>query len=67
MTKKRSSAYLIYSQEVRPKLKAEDPSLGFGELAQKIGQLWKSLPEAEKAPYFEKAKAKKAFIKRKAQ
>jgi hypothetical protein len=62
MGKKRStSAFLIYSTEQRPKLKAEEPGLTFGQIAGKLGEAWKALGPAERAPYEEKARAKKQF------
>jgi hypothetical protein len=67
MGKKRPSAYIFYIQEMRPKLKAQDPSLSFADLSKKIGELWKGLPEDERAPYFEKANRRKINPKKKAE
>ena len=30
---------------------AENPTLSFGELTKKLGEMWKGISEAEKAPY----------------
>jgi high mobility group protein B3 len=61
---KRKSGFLIFSNEIRPKLKTEQPGLSFGQLAKQLGQIWKGMSDLEKAPYVEKAQAKKPFGKR---
>jgi hypothetical protein len=49
----------MFVNENRPGLKDQDPSLSFGALSKKLGQIWKGMSDAEKAPYEEKARATK--------
>ena len=49
------SAYNVFVSEVRPKIKAANPNLAFGEVSKKVGALWKELSEEDKKPYYEKA------------
>ena len=49
------SAYNVFVSEVRPKLKAANPHLAFGDVSKKIGALWKELSEEDKKPYYDKA------------
>ncbi|KAI8912590.1 high mobility group box domain-containing protein [Gorgonomyces haynaldii] len=58
--KKGLSAFMIFSQENRPKIKEENPEASFGELGKLLGQKWKELDEEDKKPYQEKAEADKA-------
>jgi high mobility group protein B3 len=64
-TKKAPSGFRIFTAEMRPKLREQQPSLSFGDMARKLGQLWKEMDESERAHYYDKAKAKKPFQKRK--
>jgi hypothetical protein len=57
--KKTISGFVIYTNEQRPKLKAEEPGLSFGEIATRLGQNWKALSADERASYELKAKAKR--------
>ena len=41
--KKALSAFMFYSQEMRPKLKEEHPDLPFHELAKKVAESWKNV------------------------
>jgi hypothetical protein len=50
------TAFIIFSNEQRPKVKAEFPKLKFGGIAKKIGKLWKALSNEERAVYQAKAK-----------
>jgi hypothetical protein len=50
------AGYIIFSNEQRPKVKAEFPKLKFGPIAKKIGKLWQALTPEERARYEEKAK-----------
>jgi high mobility group protein B3 len=59
------SGFHLFSAEMRPRLKEQQPSLSFGDMAKRLGQLWKEMDESERAPYCAKAKAKKPFPKRK--
>ena len=51
------SAYLFFSLSERPKVKAAEPELSFGETAKRVGETWKGLSDAAKAPYVAKAEA----------
>lgn len=37
-----------YGEEARPRIKAEDPALTFGEIAKEMGAQWMALSAAEK-------------------
>ncbi|EAX98410.1 HMG box family protein [Trichomonas vaginalis G3] len=55
-----ASPYIIFSKEKRPQVKAENPGISFGDIAKKLGEMWKNMSEEEKKPYIEKAEAEKA-------
>ena len=61
--KRARSAYLIFSGEKQKELKAQNPSMAFGELSKAVGAQWKQLPAAQKAPYEEQAAADKERYK----
>jgi hypothetical protein len=50
------SGFILFSVEQRPKVKQEFPKLKFGQVAKKIGKLWKALTPEERAAYGEKGK-----------
>lgn len=51
------TAYIIYSSEIRPKVAGEgSEKKTFTEIGRIIGQMWKDLPEKEKAKYEKRAK-----------
>ena len=42
------TSYFLFTAKERPKIKAEDPKLSFGEIAKLIGQRWKEIdPETK--------------------
>ncbi|KAK1797061.1 hypothetical protein P4O66_008457 [Electrophorus voltai] len=49
------SGFFIFCSEHRPKIKAQYPNLGIGEVAKKLGEMWNSLTDANKQPYLMKA------------
>ncbi|EIE20576.1 hypothetical protein COCSUDRAFT_57721 [Coccomyxa subellipsoidea C-169] len=49
--KRARSAYIFFGAEKRAAVKAENPTLSFGELTKKLGEMWKGISDAEKAPY----------------
>jgi hypothetical protein len=53
---KRASAFILFSEKLRPKIKAKSPDATFGELAKAVGAEWKGLSDAAKAEWTEKAK-----------
>ncbi|EKX44022.1 hypothetical protein GUITHDRAFT_153133 [Guillardia theta CCMP2712] len=46
--KKPLSAYMLFSNHVRPDVKKANPTVSFGEVAKLIGAQWRGLPESEK-------------------
>ncbi|KAF9348803.1 Non-histone chromosomal protein 6 [Mortierella sp. AD094] len=60
------SAYLLFCEEWREKVKAQNPDSSFGELGRLLGEQWRAYTDDQKAPYIakhEKAKAKYATEK----
>jgi len=49
--KKGMSAFMFFSQKMRPKIKAENPDISFGDIGKKMGELYKKLTPEERAPY----------------
>ncbi|CAH6418586.1 High mobility group protein [uncultured virus] len=45
------SGYLFFSQAARPDIKARHPEYTFGEVGKALGEWWKALTPAQKAPY----------------
>jgi len=54
--KKNVSAFLHFSNAIRPRIKAENPTAKFGEIGKLIGQAWASVDPQEKEKYEEMAK-----------
>jgi hypothetical protein len=50
------SAFITSSIEQRPKVRAENPKLKFGQVAKKIGAMWRALSPQERAVYEANAK-----------
>ena len=50
-SKKPLKGFMLFSKEMRPKVKAEDPDLTFGGIGKRLGELWRGLSDAEKAKY----------------
>ena len=56
------SAYMLFSNSARPKVKAANPTAAFGEIAKIIGAQWREMSPAEKQKWLDdEAKAKKEF------
>lgn len=49
--KKAKSGYLLFADEVRPKVTMENPDKKMTELSAIIGDKWKNLPEADKLKF----------------
>ncbi len=62
-TKRTPSSYILFSMEKRPEVKAANPQASFGDLNRQLGQMWRSLGEAEKSVYTKKAEELKAAAK----
>ncbi|KAG0271968.1 Non-histone chromosomal protein 6 [Linnemannia exigua] len=55
------SAYLLFCEEWREKVKAQNPTASFGETGRLLGEQWRAYSDEKKAPYIakhEKSKAK---------
>ena len=63
-SKRPRSAYIIFVSETRPKVIEENPDIAQAqkEIMRKVAELWRNLPEDEKAVYNEKAAAEKAAL-----
>ena len=48
---KKLSGFMLFSKEMRPNIIAADPGLSFGDVSKCLGELWRGLPDAEKARY----------------
>eukprot|EP00547_Thalassionema_nitzschioides_P006348 CAMPEP_0194209820 /NCGR_PEP_ID=MMETSP0156-20130528/7813_1 /TAXON_ID=33649 /ORGANISM="Thalassionema nitzschioides, Strain L26-B" /LENGTH=74 /DNA_ID=CAMNT_0038937053 /DNA_START=162 /DNA_END=386 /DNA_ORIENTATION=- len=48
---KKLSGFMLYSKEHRPKVKEENPDFKFGDIAKKLGSMWRALSEKEKEEY----------------
>ncbi|KAG5260764.1 hypothetical protein AALO_G00296220 [Alosa alosa] len=53
--KRPPSGFFIFCSDHRPKIKAQFPGLGIGDVAKKLGEIWNSLPDGSKQPYLQKA------------
>lgn len=49
--KKAMSAFMYFSNKMRPKIKAENPDISFGDLGKRIGELYRALTPEEKEPF----------------
>ncbi|KAJ3212409.1 Non-histone chromosomal protein 6 [Entophlyctis luteolus] len=49
--KKALSAYLIFANENRARVRAANPDASFGQVGKLLGQEWKEISEAEKQKY----------------
>lgn len=57
--KKGMSAFMIFSNEYRNKVKSENPECSFGEVGKKVGEAWKALSDEQKQVYVKKAEEDK--------
>jgi len=53
--KKSMSAYILYSNDVRDKVRQTNPGIAFGEVAKKISEQWKNITASEKKKFEDKA------------
>ncbi|XP_061103574.1 high mobility group protein B3-like [Conger conger] len=53
--KRPPSGFFLFSSDQRPKIKAQHPSLGIGDVAKKLGEMWNNLGDSNKQPYLIKA------------
>lgn len=57
--KKPMTAFMLFSNAMRPKVKADNPDADFGEIAKIVGQKYKELPQEEREKWDKKAKEDK--------
>ena len=50
------SPFLFFSNEKRNQLRTEHPELKMTDISSKLGELWRSMSDDERAPYVEKSK-----------
>ncbi|CAF1575773.1 unnamed protein product [Rotaria magnacalcarata] len=53
------STFFLFSQDERPKIKKDNPSLSVADVAKLIGERWRSITEDKKRHYEERARAEK--------
>ncbi|KAM6970670.1 high mobility group protein B3b [Aplochiton taeniatus] len=53
--KRPPSGFFLFCGEQRPKIKAQHPSFGIGDVAKKLGEMWNNLTDSAKQPYVLKA------------
>ena len=51
MPSQAKTAFMGFSAARRAEVKEADPSLGFGDIAKRIAELWKAATPEEKAPF----------------
>ncbi|KAI9007294.1 Non-histone chromosomal protein 6 [Gaertneriomyces semiglobifer] len=62
--KKPLSAFMLFSQAMRPKVKEENPDVTFGDTGKILGERWREMDDAEKAKWQKKSEeAKKTYEK----
>lgn len=63
--KKALSAYIFFSSAKRAEVKAANPELkGVGDVAKRLGEMWKTLSDTDKEPYIKLAVADRERYKR---
>ena len=53
------TSFMVFSGEMRNKVKEENPDMKLVEIASELGRRWKALTDEEKKPYQDKADADK--------
>ena len=53
--KKNKSAYLFFTEDIRPKLQQKFPKDTMGQLSKRLGKLWQNLKPQDKKKYEKKA------------
>lgn len=49
------SGFFLFCADNRPGIKAQHPSLGIGDVAKRLGEMWNNLSDSEKQPFLSKA------------
>lgn len=65
--KKPLTSFMLFSKEVRTRIQKENPSMTFGELGKKIGELFRGLSSSEKQKYEDMFKEEKERYKKQMQ
>ena len=65
--KKPLTSFMLFSNEVRSRIQKENPSMTFGELGKKIGELFRGLSSADKQKYEDLSKKEKERYKKQMQ
>jgi len=64
--KRAMSAYMMFVLDKRQEIKRQNPNASFGEIGEMVGNKWKAMSEAEKAPYMKQSEEDKArYLKEK--
>jgi hypothetical protein len=53
------STFFLFSQDERPKIKKDNPSLSVADIAKLIGERWRSIGDDKKRQYEERARTEK--------
>lgn len=53
------STFFLFSQDERPKIKKDNPSLSVADIAKVIGERWRSIGDDKKRQYEERARQEK--------
>ena len=61
------SVYMQYTNEVRNKVREQNPDMKMPEISKVIGKMWKELGEEGKKPYYDRYKAQQAEAKQDAE
>uniref|UniRef100_A0A8C9LJZ3 HMG box domain-containing protein n=1 Tax=Piliocolobus tephrosceles TaxID=591936 RepID=A0A8C9LJZ3_9PRIM len=48
------SGFFLFCSEFHPKMKSTNPGISIGDVAKKLGEMWKNLNDSEKQPYVTK-------------
>jgi hypothetical protein len=62
--KKPLTSFMLFSNEIRSQIKNENPSMSFGELGKKIGELFRALSSDKKQKYEDMSKREKERYKK---
>jgi HMG (high mobility group) box len=65
--KKPLTSFMLFSNEVRSRIQKENPSMSFGELGKKVGELFRGLSGSEKQKYEDMSKNEKERYKKQMQ
>ena len=62
--KRAACAFLFFSQEMRPRIKSQNPEMKNIDISKQLGEAWRTASTSEKEPYVEKEKEDRARYKR---